>query len=179
MQKGFGVREPEYPHFITFAVVDWLPVFIDSKPCDIIIDSLKFCRERKGLRIHGYVIMPTHLHLLGSATNDFTGIVRDFKSFTSKQLKKHLAESGNDIFLWALSRAAELARERDEQSFWQDGYHPEMVYSSEFLEQKLQYIHNNPLRKGLVSVAPGWRYSSAGVYAGELDVPLVIDYLEL
>jgi len=50
-------------HFVTMTVVDWLPVFVSEATCRIIAESWNVCHERKGLRIHAYVIMPTHLHV--------------------------------------------------------------------------------------------------------------------
>lgn len=173
------MHEQGYPYFITCSVVDWLPVFLESRYCDVIVDSLKYCRENKGLLIHGYVIMPTHLHAITSSVNELSPSIRDFKSFTARAIKKLLEADSNNLLLWALSRAAELGREADEQSFWQDNFHPEMIYSKEFFEQKMDYIHANPLRKGLVSTPGGWRYSSAAAYLEQEDIPLSIDHLDI
>jgi putative transposase len=176
---GFKIHEPGYPCFITCTVVDWLPIFTNREHCDIITSSLDYCRQRKGLRIHGYVVMPTHLHAVLSADSDLVSIIRDFKSFTSRELRNLIEKRSEELFSWALRRSAELSRETNEQSFWQDGFHPETIYSREFFEQKMTYLHANPVRKGLVFKPEDWRYSSAAVYAGEVDGPLNIDLLDV
>jgi hypothetical protein len=49
-------------YFVTFSIVDWLPIFVSEEPCRIVADSFRFCHEQKALRFNAFVIMPTHLH---------------------------------------------------------------------------------------------------------------------
>ena len=75
-------------YFVTYSIVDWLPVFISEATCRIITDSLNFCHERKGLCVNAYVIMPTHLH----------AILFD-RDFNSEQLQKSLGKTkGSERF---------------------------------------------------------------------------------
>jgi len=149
-------------YFSTIAIIQWLPVFKEDKYCNIIIDSLKFCQENKGLGILGYVIMPTHLHLLtfNSAEKLLSGIMRDFKAFTSKKLRKQLEEDGNENFIRIFSKAARSLH-KQEFKIWQDGFHPVALFSEKWFAEKMDYIHMNPVRKGFVELPEHWKYSSA------------------
>jgi putative transposase len=141
---GFKLMDGVYVYFVTFTIIDWLPVFINPEPTQIIVDSLRFCIREKGLRINAYVIMPNHLHM----------ILFDGK-FDNENLQPTLAD-------------------RDRQ-IWQPGWHAEGLASEDFWKQKMDYIHENPVRKGYVRLPEHWRYSSAGYWINgeDGDVPLV------
>ncbi len=64
MRSRYRVNDSARAHFVTCTVVEWLPVFTTAARCDILIDSLAFCREHKGLRINGWVIMDNHFHAI-------------------------------------------------------------------------------------------------------------------
>ena len=160
-------------------VVDWTPVFIDARYIEPLIDSLSFCRANKGLQLFGLVVMPNHLHLVAAA-DDLHAVMRDFKRFTSWTIHDRLTVDGRGTIRAWLDLAAQRARHgRGEFSFWQDGFHPQAMRSRSVLEQKLRYLHENPVRKGLVTSPRDWWYSSAGWYAGETDVCMKMDALEL
>jgi len=177
MQR-FRIAEQGYPYFVTISIVKWLPVFVSSAPCDIIIESLRFCREHKGLRVHAYIIMPTHLHLIVSAEGDLSAILRDFKKHTSKKIVEHFAEIKNPPFINVFGYCGRDNRPPTEHKVWQDGSHPEMIKTQGFLQQKVDYIHVNPQRKGLVVDPLAWTYSSLRVFEGCGDGPLEVDRLE-
>lgn len=142
------------PHFCTITVLDWIPVFIDARYIDPLIDSLRFCRAEKGLQLFAFVVMPNHLHLI-AAGNDLHAMMRDFKRFTSRTIHERLLADGRTTVLQWLERGAQSARRtRGEFSFWRDGFHPQEIAGQSVFEQKLRYLHENPVRKGLVT-APG------------------------
>ena len=106
--------------------------------------------------------------------------MRDFKRFTSRTIHDRLKEDGRKSILRWLQWATEPARRhRGELGLWRDGFHPEAVYSPNVLEQKINYLHENPVRKGLVRRASQWWYSSAEFYEGVEDVCMEVDKLEL
>ncbi len=167
------------PYFCTITVLDWTPVFIDARYIGPLIESLSFCRANKGLQLFAFVVMPNHLHLIAAA-DDLHAMMRDFKRFTSRTIHDLLVADGRDTVLAWLERAAQHARrERGEFSFWQDGFHPQAIASRRVLEQKLRYLHENPVRKSLVASPEDWWYSSAGWFAGRQNVCLEMDSLEL
>ena len=70
----------------------WIDIFSRKRYRDIILDSLNYCREKKGLKIGGYVIMTNHIHFIWTAqNNNLSDIVRDFKTFTSKAILKSIS----------------------------------------------------------------------------------------
>src|SRR5690554_5108952 len=108
---GFKIHNHQQPHFITFAVVDWIDVFTRPIYKKVIVDSLNYCRDNKGLQIHGWCLMPNHLHLVVSAKEEYnlSDILRDFKRHTAKAILKDLQvnqkESRRVWMLWMFKRA--------------------------------------------------------------------------
>jgi len=168
------------PHFCTITVLDWLPVFIEARYIDPLLDSLRFCRANKGLQLFAYVVMPHHLHLICAAGEQLHIVMRDFKRFTSRQIHDRMKADGRDTLLEWLKLATQRARaDRDELGLWQDGFHPQATTTRPVFEQKLRYLHENPVRKGLVRTPEEWWYSSARCYAGLKDCAMDVDYLEI
>jgi REP element-mobilizing transposase RayT len=164
-------------YFLTYSVVDWLPLFVAEPTCKIVTDSLTFCHRQKHLRINAFVIMPTHLHLIAfDADFDSERLQRtlaDFRRFTGRQLSDYCKDHFLRCFQATLREQATADRER---RLWQPSRHPEAIQNEAFWQQKLDYLHDNPRRKGLVRAAEHWRFSSAGWYASQgqaaVDVPL-------
>ena len=122
--------------------------------------------------------MPNHLHLIAAA-DDLHAMMRDFKRFTSRTIHDRLLADGRKTVLSWLEQAAQRARrQRGEFSFWEDGFHPQAISTAAVLQQKLRYLHENPVRKGLVAVPEDWRYSSASWYAERSEFCMEMDVLE-
>ena len=167
-----------YPHFITMTIVRWLPVFVSGEYFNIMLSSLNYVREHRGLAVHAYVIMPTHIHAVVTAgQDDLPAIMRDVKKFTARRIYEQAEQDGSKLHTWMFRKAAE-SEPRSRFKVWQDEYHPEVTYTPEFFQQKVDYMHRNPVRKGLVADAVKWYYSSASVYAGGEAGPLEIEWLE-
>ncbi|GFO62977.1 transposase [Geomonas paludis] len=172
MRSRYKASDGSSTHFVTSTIVEWIPLFTSARYCGIVTDSLCFCRERKGLQLHAYVIMDNHVHLVVTAP-DVTVFMRDFKSFTGKKIIELLdAEKKN----WLLGRLEFFKKEYKTESqhqVWQEGFHPQVISFEEMYRQKLDYVHSNPVRRGLVSSPEHWVYSSASNYfqgAGIIDV---------
>ena len=107
MPTNIKVHDGAYPHFITSTVVHWLPVFCRDDYFRVVTDSLTHCVLHKGLRVHGYVLMPTHLHALVSQQDGrLSQVIGDMKRHTSKQIARKLAEDGRELWLRAMRRAS-------------------------------------------------------------------------
>jgi REP element-mobilizing transposase RayT len=79
MSTGYQIYDQRATYFITCTIVDWVDVFTRNIYRDIVIDSLKFCIEQKGLRVYGYVIMTNHVHMIvASSTGKLSDTIRDF-----------------------------------------------------------------------------------------------------
>lgn len=172
------IADENLPYFCTITVLDWTPVFIESRYIEPVIDSLNYSRAHKGLRLFAYVTMPNHLHLIAGA-DDLHAMMRDFKRFTSRTIHERLLEDRRETLLGWLDRAAQRARrQRGEFSFWEDGFHPQAISTRPVMEQKMRYLHENPVRKGLVAAPEDWWFSSAGWFAGRSEVCMEMDVLE-
>ena len=186
MSRTLKMNDPQGLYFLTCTVVDWVDVFTRPQYKQIIIDSLTFCQQNKGLYIHAYVIMTNHIHLIVSRKADapaLSDIVRDFKKFTAQQMLKAIqnpAESRRDWMLALFKRAGVKNANNENYQFWIQDNHPVSLYSLKFVIQKLNYIHDNPVRAGFVASAHEYLYSSANVYLNNHKTPLLaIDVLDI
>ena len=97
-------------------------------------------------------------------------ILRDFKSFTSRQLKEeistHPSESRKEWILWMMKRAGSKNGNNNNWQLWQQHNHPIELGNNQIMDQKLEYIHMNPVVAGFVDEPYHWRYSSARDYCG-------------
>lgn len=138
----------------------------------IIINSLRYCGDNKGLKIFAYVVMDNHVHLIVSGPN-LPLIMKDFKSYTAREIIKTAECEKREWLLNQLRYYKRLHKIESEHQVWQEGFHPQMITTEEMLRQKLEYIHNNPLRRKLVERPEHWNYSGASNYIlgrGCLDV---------
>lgn len=162
-------------YYVTFTVVEWLPVFIDETACKILTDSLNFCRKSKCLGVNAYVIMPTHAHAIlfdiEFNAERLKHTVDDMRKFTGRRLLDYSAKHLPKCFTGEFQRHAGNDRDR---RFWQPTQHPVGIFSGRFWKQKMDYLHHNPCRKGLVSRPEDWWFSSARYWSvrEENDVQL-------
>ena len=152
--------------YVTFSVVDWLPIFVSEAACKIVTESLNFCHRQKGLRINAYVIMPTHLHAIlfhaDFQAKALEQVVTDFRKFTGRRLADFCGLHMPTCFPSVLAERAGGDRER---RLWQPTRHPVQIETESFWQAKIDYVHHNPVRKGLVRSAEHWRFSSASYWA--------------
>ena len=177
MRSRYKIAELEAPHFIICTIVGWLPVFTRRKYLDVIIASLRFCRQQKGLRLHAYAILDNHLHLMVSADN-LSRVMRDFKRHTAKEILAGARQEGKQWLLKQFEFFKSAHKGNSQHQVWQEGFHPQAISGENMLRQKLDYIHYNPVRIGLVDRPEDWVYSSARDYLGQ-DGVLEIDAVEL
>jgi len=157
-------------YFLTFTIVEWIPIFKDRKYCDIIIKNLKFYRKLQGLKIHYLVIMPDHIHLIASLDNNIGKIIRNLKSYTAKEIIQNLKQDKKTSILNLLNFHKKKHKTESEYQVWQEGSHPEIITTTEMLHQKIKYIHFNPVKGSIVKTPEQWRYSSACYYNGRESV---------
>ena len=179
MHRPWSFQHTGDLYFCTDVIVGWQCVFTSIEFFESIIDSLKYCQANKGLQLHGYVIMPNHLHTIISASkNNPSDIVRDFKRHTSKQISDLLNEKRNGRLLRYFSSVADREGKGNAFKIWQSGSHPILIDSGDFFDQKLEYIHNNPVRKGYVESPEHWKYSSARDYVLNDHSIIAVNMLE-
>ncbi len=167
MGYAYKISDGGAVYFLTNTVNKWVDVFTRKSFCDIIIESLNHCVDNKVLIIYGYVIMSNHLHMhVQAKKEDLSDILRDFKKFTSQTIFRAIEENKQESRRsWMLRLFKETdAPGKISYQFWKPDNHPEICYQLPFMWQKLEYIHNNPVRAGLVYKAEDYAHSSAADY---------------
>ncbi len=172
MASSYNFANPNGMYFVTFSTVEWVDTL--SRQCyrDIIVKSLNHCINKKGLLVHSWVIMTNHVHMIISRSGEpsISDIMRDFKKFTSAKITGEIEinpqESRKRWMLWFFRSAAEKNSRNKNYQFWQQDNHPEELFTNKFMEQKLDYIHMNPVRAGFVEEPHHYLYSSARDYTG-------------
>jgi putative transposase len=171
MSRKYKFHDNDKLYFISFAVVNWIDVFIRDEYKEVLIQSWKYCQQNMGLQIYGWCIMTSHVHMIiGTANKKLDEIVGGMKSYTSTQLKKiikdHEQESRKEWMLWMMERAGKKNSNNSDWQFWQQHNMPLEIISQEMFDKTLEYIHDNPVIAGFVNKAEEWRYSSATDFCG-------------
>jgi putative transposase len=154
-------------YFITSTIVEWLPVFTSKPYFEILTDSLAFCRQTKALMLYAFVILDNHFHCILSGPH-LQATVADLKRFTARRILEQLRADKKEWLLNQFAFHKKRHKTGSTHQVWQEGYHPQWITSEEMLIQKIEYIHHNPVKRGLVSLPEHWLYSSArGFISGE------------
>lgn len=144
-------------YFITPTIWNWYYIFDRHNRWQILADSIKYCQEHKNLEVYSYVFMLNHIHMIVKSP-DVSGFLRDFKQFTSRMMIKNIAENEPNVL--------ELFKIGDNNyRFWKDDNKPKLIEDKKFAMQKVNYIHNNPVKKGYVLAPEHWAWSSANPYS--------------
>jgi len=166
-------------HFLTHTIVEWIDVFTRKELAEIVVNSLNYCIENKGLEVSAWCLMPSHLHMIATttdgATEGLSGVMRDFKKFTSLEIVRTIPEIKESRKKWLMRHF-----QTGPNSFqvWQEGMHPIVLFTKKFTYQKLNYIHNNPVKAGIVYEPQHYLLSSAGDYYENRKGPINICYIE-
>jgi len=172
MSRAYKFHNPDGLYFVTFATIGWIDVFTRPMYKNILLESIQFCQINKGLDLNAWCLMTNHLHFIGSAREGFlmSNILRDMKKFTSKMIIDAISnneqESRKEWMLAIFKSAGNYNSNNTDYQFWQQDNRPIELWSNEVIQQKLTYIHNNPVSMGLVDDPWHWKYSSAIDYAG-------------
>lgn len=180
MKERYVIRDQTLPHFLTATVVDWVDVFSRQNYRDSIIECFDYCIKNKGMILFSYVIMSNHIHMIiQSEDGKLSDLIRDFKKYTAKTILHKIQVEPESRRNWMLERfklATETHSRNKNYQFWQLGNHAEEIYSEKFMWSKIDYIHFNPVRAGLVLKPQDYIYSSASNYVenkGIIDVEVV------
>ncbi len=160
VRSRYQIHERDAAHFITSTVVAWLPVFTSSACCDVLVRSFAYCREHKGLKIYGWVVLDNHFHAIVAAP-ELAQTIADLKKFTAREIVAQLQREGREWLLNQLQYFRAAHKRASTHQVWQEGSHPQAITSDAMMEQKLEYLHNNPVQRRLVASPEHWRYSSA------------------
>ena len=183
MSVKYKFRNPEGLYFITFATVNWIDVFTRNIYKDILIKSIHYCIEQKGLEVYAYTIMTNHVHLIAASNGKekMEDIMRDMKKFTAYEIinsiKENRQESRREWLIDLFEKAGKANSHNTKHQFWQQDNHPIELQTNEMIQQRLDYIHNNAVEAGIVYEPHHYVYSSAAQYAGKEQGLLPIKFL--
>jgi putative transposase len=162
-------------HFITFSCYRRLPLLKTARARDILAKELGRVRDEMGFHLLGYVVMPEHVHLLVSEPKQGTPstVLQKLKLRVARKLRRRgrPARAGQ-------MRLPFEEREEPLRSFWQARFYDFNVYSKGKKMEKLNYMHANPVIRGLVKHPRDWAWSSWGFYWGGVEGPVAIDVEE-
>ena len=171
MSRKYKFYNSEGLYFVSFAVVYWIDIFIRETYCEIFIDTLRYYQEVDRLELFAYCIMPSHVHLIFKDKNKEPEILLGhIKRYSSKKIQESIInnpqESRKEWLIWMMERAADKTTNVKKRMLWQHHNKPIELWSQDVVQQKLAYIHNNPVVSGFVLEAEHWKYSSAIDYCG-------------
>lgn len=183
-RKGYIIADQFGAHFMTFTIVGWVDVFTRLSSKQMIIEAMQYCQNKKGLQVHGYVIMSSHLHVIWSAKEGSVGlssIVRDFKKHTAKQIIKSLESNKESRREWmgmVFKYHAKFNKRNSIYQVWRQDNMPKELRHPRFIRRKLDYIHMNPVVAGIVQKEEDYLYSSARNYLEMDELKLEVELLE-
>jgi len=162
------------PYFITSSIVNWVEIFTSDKYFRILIDAIKYNRDKRNLEISAYVLMKNHFHLI-CRSDKLANAVSSIKSYSAKKIIQQLKED-NRFNILKLFEQNKLPSKKDRQyQIWQEGFHPQELTNEKIYRQKLNYIHNNPITAGYVDDILKWEYCSAVDYYEEKEGVIKLD----
>jgi REP element-mobilizing transposase RayT len=147
-----------YPHFFTATILEWKQLLKPDKFKEIIINSLRFLVQENKVQIFAFVIMTNHIHLIWRMQNDAdkTKVQQSFMKFTAQKILQELRNNHPQVLL----HFKVDAKDRKYQ-IWKRNALSIEIHSNEVMQQKMNYIHENPVKAGIVENAVQYKYSTA------------------
>jgi REP element-mobilizing transposase RayT len=162
-RSQYKIYETHFPYFLTSTIADSIPLFSDPEIAQLILDGLVYMQTSRDVEIYAYVLMENHIHFI-ARDEELIQTIQNFKSFTAHQIVAFLNNRNRYRILQQLKRAKLRHKSQSKYQVWQEGYHPKQINTHEMMIQKIEYIHNNPVKRGYVDFPEQWRYSSARNY---------------
>jgi len=171
MSQKYPIVEPQGCYFLTLNTIERVDIFIRPFFKQIIVESLNYFIEKKGLIVYGWCLMTNHLHLLVQPRDgdgfDLSTTIRDFKTFTAKIILEDLNTESEIRRAWIMKKIREAAL-FDKLEVWENSDHPILVSAeeNENINEHLKLMHDNPVRNKIVELPQDYLHSSARNYAG-------------
>jgi putative transposase len=168
---------PDYLYFVTTSAVKHIHLFRQDVIKRIIVGSLYHLRTTRQMKLFVFVIMPNHIQIIVHFCEEhpLSDVIRDFKKFTARQIYRHFSADGDNKTLAMLRKEGEKVKQ--EYKIWESGFDARDVFSTEFLQQKMDYIHHNPCQPQwkLVDTPEEYLWSTAGFYLDGKPCVIPID----
>ena len=156
----------EWPEFYTATILEWKFLLSEEKNKIIIISSLQYLVRNNKIKLYAFVIMSNHIHLIWQILpgNSYEKMRLSFKKFTGQQIKFELQKSNTELL-----KEYKVDKRDREYQFWKRDALSIELYTDKVFQQKLNYIHNNPVKAGMCKFPEEYKYSSANFYNGGND----------
>ncbi|MFQ5925995.1 MAG: transposase [Terriglobia bacterium] len=174
MKRRAAPRFSPHLHFVTARTNQRRKLFREPKLSQEFLEGLRDLRQKHAFRLYAYVLMPDHFHLVVRPSDgDISELMKKIKSLTARKIVACLKGANKARKLSSL-RKVTTGRRRHTFQVWQDGFHTVELWSGWMIRKKIDYIHANPLRKGLVRSAKDYPWSSFSAYhgIGRAGIPL-------
>jgi putative transposase len=172
-KEGYVIKDQFATHFLTFTVCGWVDLFTRQVYRDIVMDAFRYAQNQNNFILNAYVIMSNHIHIIGRSSEGqrktLSDIIRDFKKYTHHQMLAVIDSSQKSRGNWMMRQFEYYGRtnpKNEQLQIWKNDSHPEECFSEDFTYGKLKYLHENPVRAGIVREPEDYIYSSASNYAG-------------
>ena len=151
----------EWPQFYTATILNWQPLLTNNKYKDIIIECLQFRVNENNVKLYSFVIMSNHIHLQWQPLNPFTKakLQHSFMTYTFQKIKEDLKLTNP-----ALLKCFKVNAKDRAYQLWKRNALSVDLFTSKVLQQKIEYIHANPVKAGLCLHSEAYYYSSARFY---------------
>jgi len=163
-------RNPKFPegyHFITLVVSQRIPIFKFSSLARSAKQALEFYAKRGDYELHGFVVMPDHIHFVCDSQKPISEVVRDIKKYISKKAVQYL--SGENSNLLNKLKLKEHRKRKHIHQIWQRDFYDFNIVTERKLQEKLRYMYENPLRRGLCNQIQDYEFSDVNRYFGSGD----------
>ena len=162
MPNRFLISRDSQVLYINVVTKDRLPVFRTDAMRELVCTAIDEARRSAGFLLFGYVIMFDHMHLLTSCPSTPSDVLRVLKGITARRVIDNLKQNNH---LRSLAKLQHQERNRNyKYSLWQTEKNVLPIFSERMFMEKLNYIHQNPVRAGLVKQATDYRWSSARIW---------------
>ncbi len=157
-----------YTHFVTFSCYNRRKLLDLEMPRNIVVGNLNAAIHARAAKCVGFVIMTDHVHaaLWFPEPGQLSEFIQTWKRRSSEEINR-----------WYRRENIEYFQSLDDDPIWQSKYYSFEIYSESKLEEKLNYMHVNPVRAGLVQRGVEWRWSSARYYLDGRSVGVPIEWV--
>jgi putative transposase len=177
MRTTYKVKDNEHPYFITSTIINWIPVFTNKHNLDTLIEAFIYSQKNKQLKIFDYVIMPEHFHLICMCDN-LVNTIQSIKSYTAKRIIETYENENNRMILEQFIHSKKEHKAASKYQVWQKGFKPKAITTERMFVQKSNYIHYNPVKRGLAADVEEYELSSARDYYLRKPGRILIDDLD-
>jgi len=175
-KKRRAIDVPGHAHFLTYSCHQRLPLLSSDRSRRWVIEAFETVRQARSIQLWAYVIMPEHVHVILRSQRPeerMSHVLASLKRGVARKARLFLDESGNHIWL---DRLSVRHGGRRVFRFWQaGGGYDKNIWHERTVWQVIDYIHANPVRRGLASNPDEWEWSSSRYWNGDHDVPIRMD----